>query len=228
MPARALASATATAADGATVGWAYFIRLDIPIDPIICWTGFGTYTFSSGHADGALAGQTFTGITHLVGEVSSVTEGQGGSEAVVLSLPGVDLTDVAMRQVVFDRRQWQFRKAWVWVALLDEFGAVVGDPIRLKSGRMDQMMVIEEADNSGVVKCQIESAQSYLSEALATRYSEQRDLDATDTSQDYVWALANTSPAIGKAPSTGMPSGGSGGGGGSGINDSSPFRFNEQ
>jgi hypothetical protein len=206
MVGRPIDPTTSPLLDGSSVGWAYFIRLDIEADPILAWTGFGTYTFSAGHADTALAGLTFEGITHLVGEVSPVTEGQGGSEALMLSLPGVNMTDEAMRQVVYDRRRWQFRQAWVWVALLDASGAIVGAPIRLKSGRMDLMTVIEEDDGSGTVQCQIESAQSYQSEAIATRYSEQKELDATDTSQDYVWALANMTPTLGEA--TNLPLGG--------------------
>lgn len=197
--ARTIDPATAALVDSPTVGWAYFIRLDIASDPILVWTGFGSYSFLAGFADTALAGQTFDGITHLVGEVSPVTEGQGGSEALRLSLPGVNLADEAMRQVVYDRRQWQFRQAWVWVALLGPTGDMVGSPIRLKSGRMDQMTVVENEDGSGTVYCQIESAQSYSGEALFTRYSEQKDLDSTDISQDYVWSLANMTPAIGSA-----------------------------
>ena len=39
--------------------------------------------------------------------------------------------------------------------------------------------------------------QSYVSQALNTRYSQQNELDATDTSQDYVHDLANRQPGIG-------------------------------
>lgn len=212
MSGRVIDPSTDLLVDSPTVGWAYFIRLDIESDPILAWTGFGSYAFAPDFQDAALAGQTFQGITHLVADVSTVTEGQGGSEAVVLSLPGVDITDEAMRQVVYDRRRWQFRQAWLWVAMLSPQGAVVGVPIRLKSGRMDQMTIVEENDGSGTVKCQIESAQSYLSEALATRWSEQKDFDPSDTSQDYVWSLANMTPAIGeKTNLTPSSSGASGG-----------------
>jgi hypothetical protein len=212
MTGRVIDPSTGILIDSPTVGWAYFIRLDIDADPIIAWTGFGAYAFASNYPDAALAGKTFDGITHLVGEVSPVTEGQGGSEALMLTLPGVNMTDEAMRQVVYDRRRWQFRPAWVWVALLDATGAIVGAPIRLKSGRMDQMTVTEEDDGSGTVRCQIESAQSYQGEALATRYSEQKELDSTDLSQDYVWQLANMTPAIGEKTNLVASSPGYGGG----------------
>ena len=88
----------------------YIVRLDIEDDPILVWTGLGDLAFAPGQTgDGALDGQTFSGITHLVGEVGAAADGKGGSTALELALPGVDLYDEAMRQVVFNRRRWQYR-----------------------------------------------------------------------------------------------------------------------
>jgi hypothetical protein len=178
--------------------YAYLIRLDILGDPVVAWTGFGDLTFAPGATgDGALDGQTFGGITHLVGEISVVGDSDSGSDAVQVSLPGVNLTDEAMRQVVFNRNTWKFRQAWLWIAFFDDNGAVIGKPVRIKSGRMDQMVVTEDEEGEGTVSVSIESQQAYAAESLNTRYSEQHEIDPSDTSQNYTWAEANMTPALG-------------------------------
>lgn len=179
-----------------TVVW--IIRLDITNDPLFAWTGFGDLTFAAGATgDTALDGQTFQGITHLIAEVGAVQDQQGGSTALEISVPGISLTDEAMRQVVYDRRVWQFKTAYAWLAFLDDNDNVIGNPVRVKSGRMDQMLVEESEDGTGVIRCVIEGQQAYSAEASGSRYSEQEELDPTDTSQKYVWALANMDPKTG-------------------------------
>jgi hypothetical protein len=64
---------------------------------------------------------------------------------------------------------------------------------------MDQMVVAEDDDGTGTVACTIESQQAYASQATNSRYSEQGEIDPTDTSQKWVWQLANMTPAIGQA-----------------------------
>lgn len=211
-----------TALDGRTLNLAYIIRLDVEGDPLYAWTGFGDLTFTAGQTgDAALDGMTFQGITHLVADIGAVSDAQGGSGALEVIVPGVDLMDEAMRQVVYDKRRWQFRTARVWLVLLDDSGALIGNPIRLRSGRMDQMPVKEDDDGTGTVKCVIESQQAYATGALSTRYSEQKELDTSDTSQDWVWQLANMTPALGQANNlagsgASLSSGGAGVGGGGG------------
>jgi hypothetical protein len=201
MPARPNTStgALSTALDGQTLNMAYILRLDITTDPVFAWTGMGDLTFAAGATgDSALDGQTFQGITHLVADIGAVQDQQGGTNALEISLPGVDLTDEAMRQIVYDRRKWQFKPGRLWLVFLDDAGAVIGKPVRLRSGKMDLMTVQENDDGTGIVKCIVESQQAYASEPLASRYSEQSNVDATDTSQKYVWQLANMTPTIGK------------------------------
>jgi hypothetical protein len=200
--------AVGTILGGDTVPVAFIMRLEITGDPLYAWTGFGDLVIGAAQTgDTALDGRTYTGITHLVADIGVVSDGRGGSSALEISLPGVDLTDEAMRQVVYNQNKWQFKQAWVWLAILDGDGSPIGTPIRLKSGRMDQMVVEESEDGAGVVRCIIEGHQAYGGEALATRYSEQGELDATDTSQKWVWQLANMTPGLGQANSLAGSSG---------------------
>lgn len=219
---RPLHSATRAELDSQIITPVWIIRLDIKDDPVYVWTGLGARTFP-GSGDAALEGLTFEGIAN-VGDIGAVTDAKEGSSSLRLALPGVDITDLALRQVVFDERTWQFRGAWIWVALLSASGTVIGQPVRIKKGRMDNMTHEEDAaSGEGTLSVEIESHQAYAGEALNTRWSEQPEVDPTDTSQDYVWALANQSPVLGAAqtrasgPSPGgyVDLGGSGSGGSS-------------
>jgi hypothetical protein len=216
-------STLGTALDGPTLTMAYILRLDIVGDPLFAWTGYGDLTFAAGATgDTALDGYTFGGLTHLIADISGVEDSKGGTNGVEISLPGIDLTDEAMRQVVYNRNKWQFQPAWLWMVFLDNSGNVIGKPVRLRSGKIDQMVVSEGDDGLGTVKCTVESQAAYASEALNTRYSEQGDIVAADTSQKYVWQLANMNPQIGQrfslpgASTPGRTGGGGGYGGGGG------------
>lgn len=210
---RVLDPATKAAAQAPTLWPAWVIRLDIKDDPVLVWTGLGLY-MPTGTGDNALDGLTFEGIAN-VGDIGAIVEAREGSQALTLSLAGVDLMDDALRQVIFDQRTWQFRAAWLWVVLCDEDGDPIGKPVRVKRGRMDQMNH-EENDGEGKVSVEIEGHQAYVASILNTRYSEQPEVDPTDTSQAYVHDLANKVAGIGdKANATSGSSGGGGSNGGS-------------
>lgn len=197
---RPLHSATAAALDAATIYPAWLIRLDIKDDPVFAWTGIGPIVFT-GTGDTALDGFVFDGVASA-GTISSIVDAANGSQAVTLQLAGVDLNDASLRQVVFNENVWQARAAWMWMVLFDSSGTMIGAPVRVKTGRMDQMNVEDQNDGTGVVNCQVESQQAYASEALYTRYSEQTEYYAADVSQAYVWDLANQAPVIGQANQT--------------------------
>ena len=194
---RPLDATTATALDGRILPFATIVRLDIVGDPLYCWTGLGDLTFSAGQTgDSALDGNTFYGLGTAV-EIGTSTDGVGGSDVMELSLSGVSLSDPMLRQVIYNHNRWQFKPAYVWLMLLDPVtGAIAGKPFRIKTGRMDQMPYKESKDK-GIVKCRIEGQQSYGNTPLASRYSEQKDLNPNDISQDYIYSLANMTAEFG-------------------------------
>lgn len=172
--------------------------------------------------DPSLDGKTFKGLG-TIAEISNISDGIGGSDAIEIAMPGVDPFQPAMRQLITDRRRWQFRRAVVWMLALDpDTDAIVGKPFRVKTGRMDRMPYTEGRDG-GVIKVRIEGQQAYGNEPLNTRYSEQVDLDPNDNSQQWVHHLANITPELGIK--TEIPGAGNTGasvsiGGGSGFNGS--------
>lgn len=218
--ARDLHAQTATAVELPTLYPAWIVRLDILGDPVLVWTGLGSYAPTlEATGDPQLAGLAYDGIANL-GEISAVVDGSRGSETVKLSLPGVDPDLDALKPIITDGRLWQFRQAWIWLLLLNEYGEIQGRPIRIKTGRMDTLAVAEDAESgSATVSVDIESHQAYAGQSRNTRWSEQTELDALDQSQNFTADLANRSPVIGQSTSgvsgTGGTGGGAGGGGGS-------------
>ncbi len=196
---RPLEQATKDGFDKPIIPLAVIIYLDILDDPLFAWSGIGDLTFAAAQTgDPSLDGRTFKGTGNLI-ELSAVSEGVGGSDTLQVILPGVDVTEPILRQLITTRRRWQFRRAIVWLMLLDpDTNAITGKPFRIKTGRMDQMPFSENA-KGGSVKCKIEGQQSYGNTPTASRYSEQIDINPNDISQRFVHSLANMTAQIGTA-----------------------------
>lgn len=210
---RPLDPVTSAGLDKPILPLAVILYLNIEGDPLFAWSGIGDLPFAPGETgDPSLDGKTFLGTGNLI-EVSTISEGVGGSDALEITLPGVDIGQPMLRQLISNRNRWQFRRAVVWLMLLDpDTDAIAGKPFRIKTGRMDQMPY-NENDKSGNVKCKIEGQQAYGNIPLATRYSEAIDINPNDTSQKYVHSLANMTAALGQASAApGMVGAGASGG----------------
>lgn len=192
----------------------WIIRLDIETDPVYMWTGRGTYAPAALETgDPALDGNTFVGLGNI-GSISPITDTAKGSDVVRLTLPGVDLQEPLLQEVIFDARKWQYRQAWIWVGFLDVDLDVILSPTRVKTGRMDQMRITGDG-REGKVIVDIESHQSNVQRALDSRYSQQKSVEPTDTSQDYIQDLSNKNPGAGVRDSYAIAIGiGNEGGGG--------------
>jgi hypothetical protein len=195
---RPLHADTSTALAKPIIPLAAIVYLDIENDPLYVWTGLGDLVFTPAQTgDTGLDGFTFKGGGSIL-ELSGVSEGAGGSDSLEIAFPGVDPTQPLWKQLMVDKRRWQFRRALVWLMLLDkDTGAIAGKPFRIKTGRMDEFPY-EENQGKGFYKCVIEGQQAYANDALHSRYSEQIDIDPNDTSQRWVHNLANMSAQIGK------------------------------
>ena len=209
---RPLNPTTSAAFDKADLPLAAILYLDILNDPVLSWTGIGNLTFAAGETgDPSLDGVTFEGSGTVI-EISGISDGVGGSDVLEIALPGVDIYQPMLRQLITNRNRWQFRRAVVWMMALDpETMQISGKPFRVKTGRIDQL-ILNENDKEGVDKAKIEGQQAYGNIPLATRYSEQIDINPNDISQKYVHSLANMTAAIGQA-STQPGSGGMNNGG---------------
>lgn len=208
MSARNLDSATAAALPGDTLYPVWFLRLDIANEPAYFHTGLGNYTFPGGSGyDPAIVGFNFIGVG-MLGQMDPITDDVSGSQTLNLSLPGIDLTNDYLKELVTDAQLWQRRQAWLWLSLFtDAPPTLIGKPFRVKTARMDQLtFTIDPDSNTGTVTIGLESQASYGGEALFSRYSEQPQIDASDVSQQYVADLSNKVPEIGN-PSSGVAGG---------------------
>lgn len=213
---RDIAEPVAVAFGAPILNIAWIVRLDIQFDPVYAWTGLGPLvTGPVQFEDEKLNGLVFDGLANI-GEIGKIVDTMQGSQAVKLTLPGVRLDDEALQQVAFDQRKWQGRPGYLWVVPVGDNGTLVGEPVRAKTGRMDNLKVVRK-QGEGIVQLDLEGFNAYSQRGLMTRYSEQKEIDPTDTSQDYVHTLANQTAGIGdKANATnGNQYGGGGGAGGS-------------
>lgn len=207
-----------TAQDERVIREAYICRLEVEGDPLFVWTGLGPYT-PSGTGDAKLeeGNPTYTGVA-VLGSLSQISDSNQGSRAVKLTLSGVSLSEPAAKQIINEARNWQFRKGYLWGVNLDANDQVIGAPWRLRSGRMVQMEYLRGADDGEAsITVDLAGYNAYAQEPLYSRYSEQKDLDAVDTSQDWVHELANLDPSTSDGPSNpyrgpGTGTGGNGGG----------------
>lgn len=172
----------------------FFIRLNIETDPVIMWTGYGDYT-PSGTGDVAFDGFTFVGLGNI-GEISTMRDTDNGSGPVTLTLPGVDLQDTALKEIIYDARKWQWKKAWVWFGYLNTSLGVVVKPTRMKTGRIDTLEA-SVRKGEGVVTLVVESHQANISQAQDKRMVDQQNIDPTDTSMDFIYDLANKTAGAG-------------------------------
>jgi hypothetical protein len=81
--------------------------------------------------------QTWTGVG-LLGAVESIREDTGlQANGVKLTLSGVDpqVISIALQQA------YQGRPAKIWVAFVNDAGAIIADPLQIFGGRMDNMNV---------------------------------------------------------------------------------------
>ena len=194
--ARSLDASTAAAIVADIVYPLWLVRLDIDTDPVYIHTGAGNLTFGVGY-DAKLIGPTFVGMGNI-GEIGTITDDANGSQSVTLKLPGVDLADDYLHQIVSSGDKWQRRAAYLFSATCDADGAIVGKPFRVKTGRLDKLEIsIDPGAATGELVATIESQQAYMQQSINTRWIEQSQIDSTDTSQNYTLSLANKVAAIG-------------------------------
>jgi len=163
-------------------------RLDIATDPVVAWTGPGTFA-PSGTADAALNGQSFSPIEPFI-DLSAIKEDQGIGGPVIITLSGHDLDETLLQQVVKDKRLWRGKDAWLWLALLDSTeAAVIDDPVRIKTGVIVGMSIHRTKDSS-TVRVTIDED---LGNAKASpfRWLDHPRLFSSDTFGTWVTKLAN-------------------------------------
>ena len=149
MPGRDLTSGMVTALEAGTVRPVLLARFDIITDPLVAWTGPGTFA-PTGTGDLALDGQIFLGMAPYI-ELSDVKEDQGIGGPTTIVVSGHDLDEELLRQIVRDKRHWRGQGSWLWLGLLNaDESTVVVNPARIKTGVITQMITSRSAEDATV------------------------------------------------------------------------------
>lgn len=173
---RPLTPAQSAATASARVQLALLIELDFTPAPMRLWSGVGDFVWNN---------LVFTGAGTLIGvsEVSETSEVR--ANGVTLSLSGVPPEVISAALAV----EWQGRQARLWVALLNEGGALISEPNQVLAGRMDALTWQEGQD--ATVSLTIENRLIDLERAKVQRYTdaEQQRKFPGDRAFEYVDGL---------------------------------------
>ena len=173
---RGLSTAQETAVAAPQLAVAVLVEMDFAPDPLRLWAGIGDFVWGN---------RTFTGAGALLGvgavdEASEVT-----ARGVGISLSGIP-TEIINHAL---NVTWQGRAARVWLALLTEAGALVGEPVQVLAGRMDTLSW--EEGETATVSLSVESQLADLERPRARRYTDrdQQGQYPGDRVFEYVTAL---------------------------------------
>lgn len=173
---RGLTTPQSTLAAAPRLGVALLIEMDFAPEVVRLWSGLGTFTWGN---------RVFTGAGTLigVGEVEEAAEVRAAATALTLSgVPG----EVVTHAIAVD---WQGRPCTIWLALLDEGMALVGDPVRVLAGRMDTLTWAEGDD--AIITISVENRLVDLERPRVRRYTDadQRAEYPGDLAFQYVPSL---------------------------------------
>ncbi len=193
MPGRDITAGMKVALEAGAVRIVLLGRFDILTDPLVAWTGPGTFA-PVATGDPHLDGQIFLGMAPYI-ELSDIAEDQGIGGPTTITVSGHDLDEELLRQIVRDKRTWRGRSAWLWLGLLNvDEATVVANPVRMKTGVMSQMTIIRDGEQSSVtvtIDRDLGRAQGAL-----FRWLDHTRIFSTDTWSTFIIQLANQPEGI--------------------------------
>jgi hypothetical protein len=176
---RPLDPAVSTATNAPVIEVAILVECQFVPDDLLIWSGLGNFTWGN---------RTFTGAGSLlsIGALEETTETRAVSVAVGLSAVPTDLIGYAQEV------NWRGNPGRIWLALLNQQGGLLGDPIPVFSGRMD-VLSWSEADTANLTLT-IESRLADLDRARTRLYTDrdQEDEYPNDLGFQYVTSLQDT------------------------------------
>lgn len=133
---RTLTAGMVTEVTGALIRPITLIKFEFDSGDLNLWSGVGTLSWS---------GDTYTGAGNLLG-VSNITETETtDANGVEFTLSGVpDIVAIALAE------DYQGRTVTMWRGMFDSSKAIIADPVKLFSGIMDSMPIIEAGSASTV------------------------------------------------------------------------------
>jgi len=192
----AVDSTALTALGNTVVAPAYFGWLDFVGDPLRATTYGANVTFS-GTGDTDLDGHTFEAFDPQFIDVGDVSNQQGGSETMTVSLSGILSIDTALLNIIGDRSKWYRRAFRLWMRVYDENNTAQGAVIPYYTGYMVDVR-LDPTPESQTIEVQAENYLNILRDASHRTYLDQALFDSGDLSAQASIAAANgakTGPA---------------------------------
>lgn len=156
------------------------VRLALLFEAV--FTG-GTIRFWTGGSDILWNGFNWTGLGDLIGVSSIVESSDVTASGLIVSLSGVkgELVSAAISE------SQQGAAGKVWLALLDEAGAIIADPVLGFVGRLDVPSIID-GDETCTISISYENRLIDLKRARNLRYTHesQQLIDPDDLGFEYV------------------------------------------
>lgn len=155
------------------------VELDFESGFVRMWSGVGPITIN---------GQTYFGAGNM-GKITPVKESAGfQANGATVGLAGIP---TALLSVAFLER-YQGRAATIYLAFVDDAGAIIADPFVLFRGRMDTM-TIEKSAETCTIALNVESRAIALKRTNERRWTDQdQKIDyPNDRGFEYVTSLAD-------------------------------------
>lgn len=182
--------ATAKAALNDHFAPAWFIYLDISGDPLRITTLGQDVTFS-GTGDADLDGNTFVAFGGKLLDVSEVSNTEGGSETLTVTLSGIVSMDTELVNAIGDKTLWQGRPCRIWCQIYDESGVTPQGAIWDEYTGYMSSVSFSAAPEGQTIRLSVENYLSFHAQASNRSYLNQNEYDAADTSAAATIAAAN-------------------------------------
>ena len=187
---RAMTTAVAEALCASVVRPALLVMMEFAASTGYAWTGLGPFTWD---------GMTFQGVGDL-GNISAMSEDSTvEAKGVTIELSGIP-SDM-MTEVLTETRVLGTVK--IWLALFDDAGALIPDPILSYQGKMDAPS-LEDGGEACTAQITVENILVDLNRACYRRYTnEDQQMDHPgDTGFQYVAGLQEQITFWGRSPSS--------------------------
>lgn len=198
---RTLGAAYLTALDAANVRPVFLVSIELASTTLYLWSGVGDLSWDS---------KTWTGVGTF-GEITGLPESaEVRADNVTLTLNGIPASVIA--NALDDVRQG--RPVLIYMALLDDSGALIGSPALAVRGRVDAAS-IEEGAETASVRIAVENRLIDLQRPRVRRYTDadQQAEFSGDLGFEFVPSLQQLNVSWG-VPGARIPIGGGGGGAG--------------
>ena len=146
---RGLTAAVETALGQDNIRWALLFVAEFDSGTVRMWSGIGSITWDGNEYIGGGDLLSWSGITETMGLDAN------GTSVILSGIPS-DLLSVALQE------DYQGRNGQIYLAILDDQGEIVADPITCFDGQLDIMQGEEEGETA-TIEVKLESALALFS-----------------------------------------------------------------